>query len=352
MFLLGRCAAAVAHEVNNPLSAVTANISHVNSSLDSAALVRHSLKEALDDAMTGAVQVSRIVMAFRALARSDPHLGRPVDEVVRYAEILTSHPIRASAAVRVQLHGGTDGPVPRLAGDSGLLLQALVNLLLHSADHMPPGVPAPEVAVAVHANAVPVTLTVTSTGPASGVDPEGPDPTEPSVWMAQQLLAEIAGTLTIADAEGGCVYTLTAPEYGAPPLEPPAPPPDLGRASVLVIDDNELVATSLKRMLASDFDVQVASNGMDALQCLSRAPLPDVVLCDLMMPGLTGEQLFSRVSEDLRRRFIFLTGGFTVGSTRRFLREHDVPCLEKPFERSALLAHIQRVVATAPSAIR
>ena len=342
MFLLGRCTEGLAHEVNSPLAAVTANISHVHISLDVEPLRRGGLREALDDAMTGATQVSHIINAFRSFARSDPLLGRPVDEVVEQARILVAHPCAAKAVALAQLHRGLDGPVPRVAGDAGVLLQALVNAMLFAADQMPASVAGAEVWARV-LGAAPhesVRIEVSASGPAPAAaileQPHTPDPTMASAWMARQLVEELAGTLTLHVRDDDHAFVIDLPAYGAQPFAEGPTAPSGERASILIIDDNQLVATSMSRMLAQQLDVRVVNNDVDALLHLTEEPPPDVVLCDLMMPGMTGEQLYEQAPAFLRSRFIFVTGGFPVGATRSFLEQHDVPCLEKPFRRSEL----------------
>jgi len=103
---------------------------------------------------------------------------------------------------------------------------------------------------------------------------------------------------------------------------------------ILIVDDYAPFARSLRLMLSADHEVEVASGGAEAQTLLRASPRYDVVLCDLLMPGLTGMELY----ESLRRerpgdeaRILFMTGGAHTEEARQFLARVPNPCLEKPF---------------------
>lgn len=110
------------------------------------------------------------------------------------------------------------------------------------------------------------------------------------------------------------------------------------RRRVLVIDDEVLVAGALKRAL-EHHDVTVAKCGADALEVIATAEPFDVVLCDVMMPGMSGPRVYELVvasRPELRSRFVFITGGVLVDTTRRFLASVPNRVVYKPFEVTAL----------------
>ncbi len=117
---------------------------------------------------------------------------------------------------------------------------------------------------------------------------------------------------------------------------------------VLVVDDDYDLAQLLREVLTFDnCEVDIATNGMEAMDRL-RAEEYDAVVCDLMMPRVDGEVLYNDVVRQypfLANRFIFVTGqasrkaGFSdfVERTGNYL-------IEKPFDLTAFRAAVQDTV--------
>ena len=107
---------------------------------------------------------------------------------------------------------------------------------------------------------------------------------------------------------------------------------------VLIIDDDPLVASSLRRLLASR-EVQIADSGRRGIEMLRENDKFEVVLCDLMMPEVSGMDVYETIFEerpDLAERFIFMTGGAFTERARAFLERVPNPKLEKPFDGKTL----------------
>lgn len=106
----------------------------------------------------------------------------------------------------------------------------------------------------------------------------------------------------------------------------------------------------LRRIFAPAHDVTVVLHGRQALAALEGDADFDVVLCDVVMPELTGPQVYEVVCErrpDLAARFVFLTGGAVQERNRAFLAAHASHVLYKPFELSAVRDIVSRVIAQA-----
>ena len=106
------------------------------------------------------------------------------------------------------------------------------------------------------------------------------------------------------------------------------------RRRVLIVDDEPSMGRTLAIALGPEFDVEVATSGEDALAILDRDESFEVILCDLMMPEMSGMELH----EELRRRdraqaekMVFMTGGAYTPRARTFLAEVAPRCLQKPF---------------------
>jgi CheY-like chemotaxis protein len=114
--------------------------------------------------------------------------------------------------------------------------------------------------------------------------------------------------------------------------------PERSRRRVLFIDDDPLICSFLSRTLA-DLDVTVFNSARDALACLAQCECFDVILCDMMMPVLTGMDLYdqlSRSGDSHADRIIFLTGGAFSARASLFLESVSNARLEKPFSLRGL----------------
>jgi CheY-like chemotaxis protein len=116
------------------------------------------------------------------------------------------------------------------------------------------------------------------------------------------------------------------------------------RLRILLVDDDELVRTSVTRVLAKH-DVTTLSDGDAAIATLVAEEF-DLVLCDLMMPGKSGMDVYHAVVErrpELAKRFVFISGGASTPEAEQFLEEHATERLDKPFGMESL----RRLVADA-----
>jgi len=113
----------------------------------------------------------------------------------------------------------------------------------------------------------------------------------------------------------------------------------------MIIDDEQGVADSLRRVLARHHEVDAFSDPRVALQALESGKVFDLVLCDLTMPYLSGAELFERVTAkapQLASRFVFITGGATTAATAAFLAAAPNETLEKPFDAATVLELLTR----------
>lgn len=115
-------------------------------------------------------------------------------------------------------------------------------------------------------------------------------------------------------------------------------------ARVLVIDDEVAVGRSLRLLLAPENDVIAVTSGQDALSRLASGERFDAILCDLMMPDISGIEIYNRlarVAPDYQARIIFMTGGAFTQQARDFLTKLDRPHLDKPFTKGQLRRAIE-----------
>jgi CheY-like chemotaxis protein len=119
------------------------------------------------------------------------------------------------------------------------------------------------------------------------------------------------------------------------------------KTSVLIVEDNVPLATCLEMLLeANSYEVARTVDGPGGLQSIRLADY-DVILCDLVMPGMTGDQLYEAVREvkpKLCDRFIFMSGDTEKGKWSEVAAQTGRPMFWKPFPLEDLLAGIQRVI--------
>lgn len=119
------------------------------------------------------------------------------------------------------------------------------------------------------------------------------------------------------------------------------------RGRILVVDDEPFVLRALERILTPQHDVLLASDGLEALARIGDGPPIDGVLCDVMMPGMNGMELYREIErrdQRLATRVVFVTGGALIDEVCRFLERVRAPVIEKPFAPSQILEVVGRMV--------
>jgi CheY-like chemotaxis protein len=126
-------------------------------------------------------------------------------------------------------------------------------------------------------------------------------------------------------------------------------------ARVLVVDDEPYVADAIRLVLSDEFEVTATTDPVDALEGVRDGARYDLVLCDVMMPGMNGLVLRHRVhavAPEVAASFVFMTGGVLHPHLRVLLASVPNPCLEKPLDFTALRAFIRQRTRTAGAAIQ
>jgi CheY-like chemotaxis protein len=111
------------------------------------------------------------------------------------------------------------------------------------------------------------------------------------------------------------------------------------RARVLVVDDEQLITVAVHRALSLQHEVRSFDRAQAAFECVSQGERFDVILCDLMMPDMSGMELHawvSRIAPDQAARMVFLTGGIFTTHARAFLSAVPNTHIEKPFDTHRL----------------
>jgi CheY-like chemotaxis protein len=118
------------------------------------------------------------------------------------------------------------------------------------------------------------------------------------------------------------------------------------RAAVLIVDDERAVGVTLGRVL-KDHDVTVVTTGREALALIVAGARFDVVLSDLMMPEMSGMELYgelARLHPEAAERMVFVTGGAFTPAAHAFFDRIPNERIAKPFDTAAVRALVRRFV--------
>jgi CheY-like chemotaxis protein len=157
----------------------------------------------------------------------------------------------------------------------------------------------------------------------------------------------------------GSTFRVILPSAGAARVAAVAPPPPAlvapaRRGQVLIVDDEPQLAWAIKRLLDTEHEVVAVTHGREALDRMAAGQRFDVIVCDLTMPYMNGDELYHEVERrfgsSMTSRFLFVTGGTLSDKTRIFLEQVRNPRLFKPFEPEELRAQVRRLLASAPAA--
>jgi CheY-like chemotaxis protein len=125
------------------------------------------------------------------------------------------------------------------------------------------------------------------------------------------------------------------------------PPPPSGRPSVLVVDDEPLILRIVAAILGPEHDVSCDPRADAALERIRGGQRFDVILCDLMMPHMTGMELYDAIfaiDPGQAEVMVFVTGGAFTIRGREFLDRVPNGTIEKPFNSASLLSSVTQVI--------
>jgi signal transduction histidine kinase len=392
---LGRLAAGIAHEINNPLTYVYYNLEaltrvtskiarEVIDMLSAASEVRRRLdladdpeltrligatEEAVDpdtlegisdclaDAKDGVRRIRAIVGDLKHFSRTEEEKLVPVDvnEVIESTLKMAGNQIKFRARLATEF-----GDNPPVLANEGRLTQVFLNLLLNAAQSITRG-SRDENTIAVRTWTVndEVLARVQDTG--EGISAEdlksifepffstkGRSGAGLGLSICHSIIATLGGRIDVDSSPGvGTTFTVRLPKTQI--LRDRPVTVETGRAvaatqrqgRILVVDDEVGIGVAIRRMLLDHHEVQAACSAAEAQAILKRDNAFDLILCDLLMPEMNGIELFQWIVEfdpRMARKVIFMTGGAFTPEAMAFTREAPNPVLEKPLELETLLS--------------
>jgi len=376
MVSVGTLAAGVAHEINNPLAYVMTNLEMVAArrlppvvsrlrdlETEAASQLADEVARAIamiDVAREGSERMRDIVRDLRTFTRAADEEKRAAVDVRRVLDAsinLAWNEIRHRARLVKQYD-----EVPPIVANEARLGQVFLNLVVNAAQALQVGAASENVIrVATSTDrSGHVVVEVSDTGP--GIPEEILDrvfdpffTTKPvgvgtglGLWICQGIVTSLGGQISAESKPGGgATFRVLLPsattveqQSSEPPRIAPAALPCEKRLRLLVVDDEIAIGRTLAIALGDLFEVATATSGREALALIEGGQREfDVVLCDLMMPDVSGMDVYERVvvhAPSLARRFVFVTGGAFTDRARAFIERVQTPVIEKPFDLSTL----------------
>ena len=356
---LGFLAGGVAHQINNALTPVRLSLGRLTSfelSRRPLSPEHHHRVELLQDIREGFARIERVVRELRAFSHNSDGPSRPVDLgcSLEVAIGFAGHEIRHRARLVCEY-----GAVPLVRAKPAELRQVFLNLLVNAAQAITEG--------QAHLNEIRVVTRTDDRGRAvvevhdsgAGITPElqhrifepffTTKPTGSGLGLGlavcRDIVSSLGGEITIAsDLADGTTARVVLPscEDSVVAVEPTQAIAECAtareRRRVLIVDDDRPVAAAIALELSAH-DVIVAESGREALEILRHDRDFDVVLCDLMMPEVTGMDVYEavrRLDPRLAEHIVMMTGGAFTQRAGQFLAESRAPVIEKPFQPGQL----------------
>lgn len=348
MASIGRLAAGTAHEINNPLTYVIFNLEHLKEQLPPE---HQGLVESVEEALDGALRIRRIVQDLKTFGREDEEEGAAdvrvaLEKAIRIAEPQLSH--RSVLRRRIE-------EVPLVVGDEPRLTQVFLNLLLNALQAFGDRTDG-TIEVEVKKVGDRVVTEVRDDGP--GIPDDILDKvTEPffttkpigvgtglGLSVSSNLVERQGGRLELESEAGRGTTVRVALRVSSEPLavpERPAPQQSVESVRarrVLICDDDRLLTKAMARILR-DHHVVLVTSGEAALEVLAEDRRWDLILCDVMMPGIDGVEVHARVKKawpELEPRMVFMSGGTFTSRALEFVSDVAPRFLHKPVEAEML----------------
>jgi PAS domain S-box-containing protein len=365
MASVGTLAAGVAHEINNPLAAVIANLDMALQDLVDLGErpdLPPDLLDELRDARVSADRVREIVRDLKLFSRTheDQFGAVNVEKVLDSTLRMAWNEIRHRAKL-VKTYGN----VPRVLANESRLGQVLLNLIVNAVQAISEGnYESNEIRITTASADGQVVISIADTG--AGMPAEVKQrlftpffTTKPigvgtglGLAISHRIISAMGGTITFESELGqGTEFRISLPIAGANAVpvtqKIPVAAAAARRGHILVIDDEEMLGQAIRRYRAQDHDVESVTSARHALELVAGGSRYDLVLCDLMMPQITGMEVHetvAKIDKAQADRIVFMTGGAFTERARAFFETTNNQRIEKPFDLKTLRHFVNELI--------
>jgi len=357
---VGEMAAGIAHEINNPLTAVIGYAQFVMQED-----LPKDVKKDVELINEGAQRVAGIVKRLLAFARQT----KPQRDFVNINDVInTTLDLRAYhlKTSNVEVTTKLDPDLPITVADGGQLQQVFLNLIINAEAEMRAAHGKGKLLIKTGKVEDNIRISFKDDGP--GIARENLDKVFNPFFTTRQVGQGTGLGLSICygivTEHGGKIWAESKPGKGAifivelpivaepeqlPMAEAPVPEtPKVAKAKILVVDDEATVRDLLKRTLEEEgHEVECVDNAEDALELVQKKRY-SLILLDVKMPGMSGPELYQRmnkITKSLARRVVFVTGDVIGTSTQEFLKRTKARYIAKPFEVEQMKKEINSILA-------
>lgn len=348
---LGQLVSGVAHELNNPLTTI---LGHAELLQDASATTVAEQAAVIE---REARRSQRIIEGLLSFARERPPQFAPTDVNAAIEEALRMPAYRMKVD-NIDVRTDLAPELPMIEADSHQLQQVFLNIINNA--HFAMRATGGRLAVRSRLAGRVIEVTFTDTGPGMSeeqirraFDPffttkEVNEGTGLGLSVSLGIVRRHGGEIVLNSAVGeGTTVTVRLPARVAPARAPEQPHRAVvapRTARVLVVDDEQPLLDLVRQALGGvGHEVHTATDVMGGLRLLEQNQY-DVILSDLRMPGLDGEQFHRRVAErwpEMASRFVIVTGDTIAAETGQLLGRPDIRALCKPFT----IAELRETVA-------
>ncbi|MGB5349931.1 MAG: response regulator [Polyangiales bacterium] len=360
---IGRLGTGVAHDFNNLLGAVRSSIDFLNGLPGETKVSEPDVREAFNDIRAASAAATEMTSRLLGFAREVERSHTEVDlsELCHHVVQLARHTFHRGISIEARIDRGL-----KVSGDRGQLHQLLMNLLINARDAMPNGgklklsakkadpvdlEKAPLNPLVAHAI---VTVEDTGIGMDDATRERAFDPFFSTKGDQVGAGLGLAAVYEIAKSHNGHITLHSVPNRGSEfqvvfpltserslPTEPSLPAIKLPSTQLLIllVDDEDVVRRSAGRVVRqSGHRVIFARSGEEALRIYDETqPRPDLVLMDLNMPGMTGDQAFKKLKEvDSEAPVVFVSGYWDRDLERELRSMGALGFVQKPYEAATL----------------
>jgi signal transduction histidine kinase len=363
---VGKFVAGVAHELNNPLTAVVGFSEVLKRGTPNGKNENYA-----DTILKAAMRCKRIVQSLLSFARREQSERKlaSINNLVEMALDIVGYALRTG---NIEVITQLDADLPFVFVDTSKIQQVLLNILNNAQEAIQSAGQPGQIKITTETQKPNVRINIQDSGP--GIPREHLrrifDPffttkeigkgTGLGLSLCYGYIQEHHGNITALSQVGkGTTFVIDLPiaENSEAPPEviaslpaEPKPNPREGKGKrVLVVDDEPPILNLIQGdFTLRGYEVEVAENGRAALTKLEKNHF-DLAFCDWKMPGLTGQQIYEqlrRTHPEFCRRIIFITGDVINDQMREFLEREKRPCLAKPFTLEELHSTVEGLLKT------
>ena len=344
---VGRLAAGVAHDFNNLLTVISGTCELISEDTQ-------SHPEEFGDIQSACDKARQLTSQLLAFAQQQPLVLEPVNLTNLVESSLLMLKRNLPQEVRLRIETCPD-PI-WVKGDRVQTRQLILNLAVNACEAMPTG---GELRIGLEARGAQAVLKVRDTGIGMtkeqlehAFDPfyssKGPTGTGLGLSMAYGVITQSGGKITVqSEPEQGTTFVITLPRCeapGRPSSSSISPRWRGGNESILVVEDTDGVRRLVVRILKmAGYSVYEADCGESAMKLKEQGLKVDLLLTDVVMPGLSGPQLATEFEQETDTRVLFMTG-YSDDKTIHGLKSGSLKLLQKPFSASELTERVRTIL--------